>query len=64
MSLMKVKKSTSINNNQKHLDLRCCYGYGCSNNSAEIIEVNAGTFGKITLFLCSVCIRKFKPQEV
>lgn len=54
--------STSTNKKNTHPDI--CYGFRCSNNSTEKIEVNAGTFGKIKLLLCPVCIRKFKAQEM
>lgn len=51
-------KSTSINIKQLDLDI-CCDGYGCFNKSTEKIEVNAGSFGKISLKLCPHCITKF-----
>lgn len=54
--------STSTNKKNAHADI--CYGFRCSKKSTEKIEVNAGTFGEITLYLCSVCATKFKHQEI
>lgn len=56
-------KSTSINIKQLDIDI-CCYRYGCFNKSTEKIEVNAGSFGNISLKLCPQCVTKFKPQEI
>ena len=39
-----------------------CEAMGCTANSTETVEVNAGKFGKIRLHLCSVCVTKFKSK--
>jgi len=42
----------------------CCNGYGCYENATIKIDVPAGTFGIISLELCSSCIKKFQlPKE-
>jgi hypothetical protein len=40
-----------------------CDAFGCSKEATEELEVNAGTFGTISLSLCSVCIEKFESGD-
>jgi hypothetical protein len=41
-----------------------CDGFGCANEATEKLGVSAGTFGTITLSLCSKCVTIFKEYEV
>ena len=41
-----------------------CNAFGCFNPSTETIDVNAGSFGKITLFVCKSCISRFQNKGV
>ena len=43
---------------------KVCNGFGCSNKAIRKVNINAGTFGLISLNLCSKCIRLFTNQEV
>ncbi|MGD9672080.1 MAG: hypothetical protein AB7U98_01220 [Candidatus Nitrosocosmicus sp.] len=47
-----------LDNNQ-HQD-STCHRFGCHNIPSEKINVNAGTFGTITLNLCSNCVKVFQ----
>lgn len=41
-----------------------CYAFGCQDKSTEKIKVSAGTFGTITLNLCSKCVNVFQESKV
>lgn len=41
-----------------------CDAFGCSDEATEKLGVSAGTFGTITLNLCSKCVPIFKVSEV
>ena len=59
----KIKMNAiSTSNISKNGYLDICYGFGCSNDSTERIVVKAGN-RNICLYLCSICIKKFKPRE-
>lgn len=51
--MSKYELSTDINN-------RVCETYECKNEATEVIKVNFGKFGNITLNLCKNCISKFE----
>jgi hypothetical protein len=40
-----------------------CDGYNCENYASNKIDVNAGTFGTISLDLCNNCVKKFVPTK-
>ncbi len=40
-----------------------CYGFECNRNATSKITVNAGRFGNISLYLCSLCVSKFQKPE-
>ena len=40
-----------------------CDGLNCFNLAHKTIEVTAGTYGKIRLQLCEICIPKFCAKE-
>jgi hypothetical protein len=44
------------------LDNCICEAIDCKEKAIKTVKVNAGTFGQITLFLCTKCIDKFKNQ--
>ena len=44
----------------KDINKEICNAFGCSKNATEKIKVSAGTFGAISLNLCSTCIKKFQ----
>ncbi|ALI36858.1 hypothetical protein NMY3_02668 [Candidatus Nitrosocosmicus oleophilus] len=59
-----TKESFSTNNTYPgHKFKDICNGFGCINKQTEKIEVRAGTFGTILLYLCDECITKFQPFQ-
>jgi hypothetical protein len=40
-----------------------CNAFGCSKNATEKINVSAGTFGIISLDLCSDCVSNFVQKD-
>jgi hypothetical protein len=55
MSKTNIKPIVDNENSYKSI----CDGLGCSNSSVKKINVGAGTFGSITLNLCSKCVKLF-----
>jgi hypothetical protein len=53
----KSKKNVQSSLNQRN---RICFGFRCSNANTKKISIDAGTFGKIELWLCSSCSKKFQ----
>ena len=37
-----------------------CEGLDCDEFATQKIDVNAGTFGSISLFLCEKCVSRFR----
>jgi hypothetical protein len=52
---------TNTKENPSNKDI--CNAFGCSNKATEKIYVDAGTFGTISLNLCSSCIKKFQTSK-
>ncbi len=61
---MSTLSSTVSNNNTEQGYDNMCYRFGCSNRPSEKINVSAGTFGTITLKLCSKCVDFFKNNNI
>jgi hypothetical protein len=40
-----------------------CYAVNCNRKATNVIELEVGQFGKISLFLCRNCTPKFKLSE-
>ncbi len=60
---MSVTNTTPISEKiEKQYKSNCCDGFGCSEIATEKVNVSAGTFGIITLSLCSVCKNKFSRE--
>jgi len=58
---MSVTNTTPISEKiEKQYKSNCCDGYSCSEVATEKVNVSAGTFGNITLSLCSRCARLFE----
>lgn len=45
-------------------DSNICEAIDCNAKAVQTLEVNAGIYGQIILFLCSSCIDKFKESKV
>jgi hypothetical protein len=41
---------------------KICDGFGCDEKATGKMNVDAGKFGTLTLFLCKNCVRKFKDD--
>ncbi len=54
---------TTIINDNKPNNKETCNAFGCSKGATEKIDVSAGTFGTISLSLCSLCIKKFNCEN-
>lgn len=54
-----------MNNNNIILESNnlICESNGCLEKATDEIKLDAGKFGKISLFLCKKCIPKFSIQE-
>ncbi|MGH9981075.1 MAG: hypothetical protein ACRD6U_05940 [Nitrososphaeraceae archaeon] len=50
------------NINQSNINNSICEAIGCFENATKKIDVNAGQFGKISLFLCKKCLPKFTAK--
>jgi len=57
--IVKSEKEEPLQINQK-----ICEGLGCYEKIATGIEVSAGMFGMISLFLCRSCAAKFTDKKV
>jgi hypothetical protein len=55
---------TTINQDNRLSHDKFCYAFGCSNEASEKINVSAGTFGTITLNLCTKCVKIFQERNV
>jgi hypothetical protein len=42
---------------------RICDAAGCNELATQQIEVDAGRFGTVTLFVCKYCVEKFLDDE-
>jgi len=38
---------------------KICDGFGCLKSAKEVIEINCGEYGTISLVLCSTCLQHF-----
>jgi transposase-like protein len=52
----KIAKDNHIRLNNKAI----CNAFGCSKEATIKTDINAGTFGIISLSLCLECIKKFQ----
>jgi hypothetical protein len=54
-----------MNNNNIILEANnlICESNGCLEKATDEIKLDAGKFGKISLFLCKQCIPKFTTQR-
>jgi hypothetical protein len=52
-------ESVERGSNHEHLEKYTCEAAGCESTAARQINVSAGKFGKITLFVCEQCVSKF-----
>jgi hypothetical protein len=39
--------------------LQICDGFGCTNSSVNKIKISVGKFGVISVYLCTICSKKF-----
>ena len=54
--------TTTFNDNK--LDNKdICNAFGCSKSATKKVNVSAGTFGTISLMLCSMCVKKFDRSD-
>lgn len=47
----------------KDFDNSICEAIDCNAKAGKTIEVNAGTYGVLKIFLCTNCIDKFKEDK-
>ena len=48
----------------QNFDNGICEVIDCNAKAVKTVEVNAGIYGQIILFLCTECIDKFKEVKV
>ena len=48
---------------EKEVNKGICDAVGCLQKATKVITVDAGKFGKISLFLCKQCLPKFPIKE-
>jgi hypothetical protein len=59
-----MKKFTDTTSSSAHESVcyNVCDGFGCNEKATREINVDAGKFGTLTLFLCADCIGKFEDD--
>jgi len=53
-----------VNMLRYQLENEVCEAIECNAKAVKTLKVNAGTYGQITLFLCSKCVKKFNEVKV
>ena len=54
-----INNKTQITKNES-ANKKICDGFGCSKSAKEVVVVNCGRFGIISLVLCSNCLQQFQ----
>lgn len=51
---------SNCNNSSESNKTNCCNAFGCNLESSNKIDIDCGTYGTLTIFVCKSCINKFR----
>jgi hypothetical protein len=55
--------TTTTSNNSNLDNKQICNAFGCSYEATDTIDIDGGSYGTITLSLCSLCRNKFTGEN-
>ncbi|MDN5868777.1 MAG: hypothetical protein L0H55_15440 [Candidatus Nitrosocosmicus sp.] len=61
-----MKITSTDSNGHNSLDsnkINCCYAFDCNLDSSNKLDIDCGSYGKLTIFVCDKCVSKFNMEK-